>query len=126
MPEVPAPLAYRTFLHLVRNGGILTCLDRASARSCTTPGGSRASGGRGPGRHPDPPGHGNPLEAGLALCVARGRWDKLYLASGDGLVTGLSTGFPLEVLARKSSRRTGVSLPSIRAGRDVRANQGCT
>lgn len=32
VPEVPAPLAYRTFLHLFRNGGILTCLDRASGK----------------------------------------------------------------------------------------------
>jgi outer membrane protein assembly factor BamB len=80
IPEVPSPLLYRGRLFLVRNGGIVTCLDAVTGKVAY-----RARVGA-PGAY-----YASPV-------AADGR---VYLASSEGVVTVISAGKDqLEVLAR--------------------------
>jgi outer membrane protein assembly factor BamB len=79
VPEVPSPLVFGDCVYLLRNGGILTCLDRTSGKVVYR---QRVGAGG--------PYYASPVVAG----------NKLYVTSGDGVVTVLGTGLSLEVLAR--------------------------
>ncbi|HLK63346.1 MAG TPA: PQQ-binding-like beta-propeller repeat protein [Bryobacteraceae bacterium] len=93
IPEVPSPLLYHGRLFLVRNGGIVTCLDAASGKVIW-----RARAGA-PGAY-----YASPI-------AANGR---VYLASSEGVVTVLSAdGASLEVLARNELGDDIVATPAI-------------
>lgn len=93
IPEVPSPLLYQGRLYLVRNGGIVTCLDAATGKVAF-----RARAGA-PG-----PYYASPV-------AATGR---VYLASSEGVVTVISAGKDqLEVLARNQLGEDIVATPAI-------------
>ena len=93
IPEVPSPLLYQGRLFLVRNGGIVTCLDAASGKVLY-----RARAGA-PGAY-----FASPV-------AAAGR---VYLASSEGVVTVIAAGTDqLEVLARNELGEEIVATPAI-------------
>jgi outer membrane protein assembly factor BamB len=93
IPEVPSPLLYRGRLFLVRNGGIVTCLDAVTGRVIY-----RARAGA-PGAY-----YASPV-------AADGR---VYLASSEGVVTVISAARDrLEVLARNELGEDIVATPAI-------------
>ena len=93
IPEVPSPLLYQGRLFLVRNGGIVTCLDRVTGKVAY-----RARAGA-PGAY-----YASPV-------AADGR---VYLASSEGVVTVISAaGDQLEVLARNELGEDIVATPAI-------------
>src|SRR5258706_142676 len=69
IPEIPSPLLYQGRLYLIRNGGVITCLDAATGKIVY-----RARVGA-PG-----PYFASPVEAA----------GRVYLASSDGVVTVLA------------------------------------
>ena len=93
IPEVPSPLLYRGRLYLVRNGGIVTCLDAANGKVTY-----RARAGS-PGAY-----YASPV-------AADGR---IYLASSEGAVTVISAvKDSLEVIARNELGEDIVATPAI-------------
>jgi outer membrane protein assembly factor BamB len=93
IPEVPSPLLYRGRLFLVRNGGIVTCLDAVTGSVIY-----RARAGA-PGAY-----YASPV-------AADGR---VYLASSEGVVTVISAAKDqLEVLARNELDEGIVATPAI-------------
>jgi len=93
IPEVPSPLLYDGRLYLVRNGGIVTCLDAATGKVTY-----RARAGA-PGAY-------------FASPVAAAK--RVYLASGEGVVTVIAAGKEqLEVLARNELGEEIVATPAI-------------
>jgi len=93
IPEVPSPLFYQGRLFLVRNGGIVTCLDAVTGKLIY-----RARVGA-PGAY-----YSSPV-------AADGR---AYLASSEGVVTVISGGKDqLEVLARNELGEDIVATPAI-------------
>ena len=95
IPEVPSPLVYRERVYMVRNGGILTCLDAANGTVLY-----RARVGA-PG-----PYYSSPVVAG----------GKLFLASGEGIVTVLGTGAMLEVIAKNDLSEPVLATPAVSSG----------
>jgi outer membrane protein assembly factor BamB len=95
IPEVPTPIAYQNKIYMVRNGGILTCMDAAT--------GKVAYRGRvgAPG-----PYYSSPVVAG----------DRLIVASGDGVVVVLGTGDHLEVLAKNDLGEAIMATPAVVGG----------
>jgi outer membrane protein assembly factor BamB len=93
IPEVPSPLLYQGRLFLVRNGGIVTCLDAVTGKVIY-----RARAGA-PGAY-----YASPV-------AADGR---VYLASSEGVVTVISAAKDqLEVLARNELGEDIVATPAI-------------
>ena len=93
IPEVPSPLLYQGRLFLVRNGGIVTCLDALTGKVIY-----RARAGA-PGAY-----YASPV-------AAAGR---VYLASSEGVVTVISAAKDqLEVLARNELGEEIVATPAI-------------
>ncbi len=93
IPEVPSPLLYKDRLYLVRNGGVVTCLNAADGKVIY-----RARSGS-PG-----PYFASPI-------AAAGR---VYLASGEGVVTVLAASKDrLEVLAKNDLGEDIVATPAI-------------
>ena len=93
IPEVPSPLLYKGRLFLIRNGGVVTCLDAATGKLIY-----RARNGA-PGAY-----FASPI-------AAAGR---IYLASSEGVVTVLSSdGDQLKVLARDELGEEIVATPAI-------------
>jgi outer membrane protein assembly factor BamB len=93
IPEVPSPLLYQGRLFLVRNGGIVTCLDAATGKVMY-----RARAGA-PGAY-----YASPV-------AANGR---VYLASSEGVVTAISAAKDqLDVLARNELGEDIVATPAI-------------
>jgi outer membrane protein assembly factor BamB len=78
-PEVPSPLYYQGRLYLVRNGGVLTCLDAKTGKEAFP----RARLGDG----------------GMFFASPVAGDGKVYLASDAGVVTVLKAGGRFEVLA---------------------------
>jgi len=98
IPEVPSPLLYNGRIFLVRNGGIVTCLDAATGKVIYR---TRAGA---PG-----PYYASPI-------AAAGR---VYLASSEGVVTVLSSSKDqLDVLARNQLDEGIVATPAI-AGKRI-------
>lgn len=92
IPEVPSPLLYGNRLYLVRNGGILSCLDALSGkllyrRRVGTPG----------------PYYASPV-------AGRGT---IYLASADGVIAVIAPGDELEVIARNDLKEEIFATPAI-------------
>jgi outer membrane protein assembly factor BamB len=95
VPEVPTPLVYQNKIYMVRNGGVLTCMDAATGKVVYR------------GRVGAPgPYFSSPV-------VANGR---LILASGDGVVTVLGTGDHLEVLAKNDFAEEIRATPAVVGG----------
>jgi outer membrane protein assembly factor BamB len=95
IPEVPTPLAYQNRIYIIRNGGILTCMDAVT--------GKLVYRGR--------VGAASPYFA--SPVVANGR---LIVASGDGVVVVLGTGDHLEVLARNDLGEDISATPAVVGG----------
>jgi outer membrane protein assembly factor BamB len=93
IPEVPSPLLYRSRLFLVRNGGIVTCLDPTIGKVIY-----RARAGA--------------PEAYYASPVAAD--GRVYLASSEGVVTVISAAKDqLDVLARNELGEDIVATPAM-------------
>jgi outer membrane protein assembly factor BamB len=93
IPEVPSPLLYNGRLFLIRNGGVVTCLEAGTGRIIY-----RARVGA-PGAY-----FASPV-------AAAGR---VYLASSEGIVTVIPAGRDqLEVLARNEMGEEIVATPAI-------------
>jgi outer membrane protein assembly factor BamB len=93
IPEVPSPLLYQGRLFLIRNGGVVSCLDAATGKIIY-----RARVGA-PGAYFSSP------------IAAAGR---VYLASSEGVVTVISAeGNELKVLARNEVGEEMIATPAI-------------
>ena len=98
IPEVPSPLLYQNRMFLVRNGGVVTCLDAATGKLIY-----RARAGVGG------PYYASPVAAG----------GRVYLTSGEGVVTVIAADKErLEVLARNDLGEEIFSTPAI-VGRTI-------
>jgi outer membrane protein assembly factor BamB len=95
VPEVPSPLLYEQRLYLIRNGGILSCLDAASGKVVYR----NRIGAPGPY-------YSSPI-------VANG---KIYVASGEGTVTVVLPGDELKVAARNNLEEPIYATPAIAGG----------
>lgn len=93
IPEVPSPLLYNGRLYLIRNGGVVTCLDSESGKVIY-----RTRVGA-PGVY-----YASPI-------AAAGR---VYVASGEGVITVLAAGADdLKVLARNDIGEDIVATPAV-------------
>jgi len=93
IPEVPSPLLYKNHLFLMRNGGVLTCLDAATGKLIYR----ARTGATGPY-------FASPVEAG----------GRLYLVSGDGVVTVIAADkSSMQVLAKNELGEDTFSSPAI-------------
>jgi outer membrane protein assembly factor BamB len=98
IPEVPSPLLYKGRLFLVRNGGVVTCLEAATGKLIY-----RARVGTASAYFASP-------------IAADGR---VYLASSDGVVTVLSAdGDQLKILSRNEVGEDMIATPAI-AGNSI-------
>jgi len=95
IPEVPSPLVYDGRVYMVRNGGILTCVNAQTGSVLY-----RARIGAG----------GAYFSSPIAIN------GKIYVASGEGTVVVLAGGDKLEVLARNDLREEIFSTPAVAAG----------
>jgi outer membrane protein assembly factor BamB len=95
IPEVPSPLLYDGRLYMVRNGGIVTCVNAESGSVLY-----RARIGAG----------GAYFSSPIAIN------GKVYVASGEGTLVVLAGGDKLEVLARNDLREEVYSTPAAVAG----------
>ena len=92
IPEVPSPLCDGRYIYLVKNGGVLTCLD---LRTGTRVYRMRT---RGRGTH-----YASPLIAG----------DKLFTSAGDGRISVITLGPEAEVLATNDMEDGVYATPAI-------------
>jgi outer membrane protein assembly factor BamB len=95
IPEVPTPIAYQNRIYMIRNGGVLTCVDAATGHVVYR-GRVGASG----------PYFSSPVIAG----------GRLLVASGDGVVSVLGLGDDLQVLARNDLGETVMATPAVVGG----------
>lgn len=95
IPEVPSPLAYGGRVYMVRNGGILSCLEAASGKLLFR---SRLEA---PGSY-----YSSPV----------GSDGKVYAASQEGRIVALAIGDRLEVLARNDLGEPVFATPAIAGG----------
>jgi outer membrane protein assembly factor BamB len=95
IPEVPSPLVYQNRVYLVRNGGIVSCLDATTGKLVY-----RARLGAGG------PYYSSPIEAG----------NRLIVASGDGTVVVFTAGDTLDVLARNDLGEPIFATPAVSNG----------
>jgi outer membrane protein assembly factor BamB len=92
IPEVPSPLAHQGRIYLVKNGGIVSCVDAESGELVyreRVP----ASGSY----------YASPILVG----------DRIYLASGQGVITVLQTGDKLDVLAINDLNERILATPAV-------------
>jgi outer membrane protein assembly factor BamB len=95
IPEVPTPIAYQNHVYMIRNGGILTCMDTATGQIIYR------------GRIGAPgPYFSSPVIAG----------GRLIVTSGDGVVVELGLGDHLEVLAKNDLGETIMATPAVVGG----------
>jgi outer membrane protein assembly factor BamB len=93
IPEVPSPLLYNGRLYLIRNGGVLTCLDASTGKLIYR---SRV---------------GSPGVYYASPVAAAGR---VYVESGEGVVTVIAAGKDdLQILARNQIGEDIVATPAI-------------
>ena len=95
IPEVPTPLAYQNKIYMIRNGGILTCMDAASGNVLYR----ERVGAPGPY-------FSSPIAAN----------DRLIVASADGVVTVLGTGAKFGVLAKNDLGEEIRATPAVVGG----------
>jgi outer membrane protein assembly factor BamB len=92
---VPSPLVYQNRVYLMRNGGIVSCLDATTGKLVY-----RARLGAGG------PYYSSPIEAG----------NRLIVASGDGTVVVFTAGDTLDVLARNDLGEPIFATPAVSNG----------
>jgi outer membrane protein assembly factor BamB len=92
IPEVPSPIVYENRVYLVRNGGIVTCLDATSGKLV----------------YRERLGAGGPYFA--SPVAGNGR---LIVASGDGVISVFPAGDALQVLARNDFGESIFASPAI-------------
>jgi outer membrane protein assembly factor BamB len=92
IPEVPSPLAHQGRIYMVKNGGIVSCLDADSGEQLYR---ERLSA---PGSY-----YASPIAVG----------DKIYLASLEGVVTVLKASDELDVLARNDLSERIMATPAV-------------
>ncbi len=96
VPEVPSPLYYRGRVYMVRDGGIVSCLDAATGklvyRERLGPGG-----------------------AYFASPIAGD--GKVYAASGRGVVVVIAAGDKFEILARNDFKEAILASPAVADGK---------
>ena len=95
IPEVPSPLLSGGRLYMVRNGGIVTCVNAQSGAVLFR---SRIGAGG--------PYYSSPIAVN----------GKIYIASGEGTVVVLSDGDKFEVLARNDLQEEIFATPAAAAG----------
>jgi outer membrane protein assembly factor BamB len=95
IPEVPTPIAYQNRVYMIRNGGIVTSTDAAT--------GQVVYRGR----------IGVPGPYFSSPVIAGGRF---YVASGDGVVSVLSLGDHLDVLAKNDLGEAVMATPAVVGG----------
>ena len=95
IPEVPSPLTDGTYVYLVKNGGILTCLELKTGKSVY----QMRTGGR--GTH-----YASPL-------IADG---KLFSIAGNGRITVLTLGPNPKILATNDMKEKVYATPAIVEG----------
>jgi outer membrane protein assembly factor BamB len=95
IPEVPTPLAYQNRVYMIRNGGIMTCVDAATGKLVY-----RARVGA-PGPYFSSP------------VAANGR---VIVASGDGVVSVVGPGDHLDVLASNDLGEDIFATPAVVGG----------
>ena len=91
-PEVPSPLSYRGRVYMVRNGGILTSVDAATGRVVYR--GRVGAGG---------PYYASPVAVG----------NRVFLTSGDGVVSVLEIGDELKIIARNDLGEAIFASPAV-------------
>jgi len=92
LPYVPSPLVYQDLLYMVKNGGILTCLEAASGRMLKQ---VRLAG------------NDNYYSSPVAGD------GKLYLASEHGVVSVLRAGAKCELISSRDFQERTVATPVI-------------
>jgi outer membrane protein assembly factor BamB len=95
IPEVPSPLVYQSRVYMIRNGGIITCMDATTGKVLYR----ERIGAPGPY-------YASPV-------ASNGR---LVIASGDGIVSTLKAGDRLEVLARNDLGEAILASPALANG----------
>jgi outer membrane protein assembly factor BamB len=95
VPEAPSPLLHDGRLYMVRNGGILSCVEAQSGKVLYR---SRLGAGG--------PYYSSPIAAG----------GKIYISSGEGTVVVLASGDKLEVLARNDLGEEIFATPAVAQG----------
>ena len=95
IPEVPSPLVYGDYVYFVKNGGLLTCLNRETGRRVYQ---ERTSG---KGTH-----YASPVIAG----------DHLYTFAGDGTITVVPLGPEFEIAATNQMDDSVYASPAIADG----------
>jgi outer membrane protein assembly factor BamB len=95
IPEVPSPLVYQNRVYMVRNGGIVSCLDATTGKLMY-----RARLGAGG------PYYSSPIEAG----------NRLITASGEGTVVVFAAGDTLDVLGRNDLGEPIYATPAVSNG----------
>ena len=96
LPEVPSPLCYRGRLYLVRDGGVMSCLDAKTGKLM----------------------YRERLKAAGPYFASPVAGDgKIYVASRDGVVVVLAAGDKLDVLARVNLGESIAATPALVDGR---------
>jgi outer membrane protein assembly factor BamB len=92
VPEVPSPLHYMGRVYMVKNGGIVSCMDRESGRLLYR---KRLSA--------TGPYYSSPIAAG----------EKIYFSSGEGKVTVMASGDRPQILAQNDLSDAVFATPAI-------------
>jgi outer membrane protein assembly factor BamB len=92
VPEVPSPLYYNGHVYMVKNGGIISCMNAENGKLLFR----KRLGAFGPY-------YSSPV-------CANG---KIYIASGKGIITVFSAGDHLQILARNNLREPIFATPAI-------------
>jgi outer membrane protein assembly factor BamB len=96
VPECPSPLLHEGRIHMVKNGGLITCLDAKTGEV----------------KYQGRLGAGGPYYASMVTGDG-----KIYASSARGVVTVLKLGDKLEVLARNDLKERIMASPAIVDGR---------
>ena len=91
VPEVPSPIYYKDCVYMIKNGGIITCVDAKSGRILYR----ERLGVSGPY-------FASPIVAN----------DNIYIPSSKGIVTVIKAGNQLEVLARNDLKERIFATPA--------------
>jgi len=92
VPEVPSPLYYEGRVYMIKNGGIVSCMDTKTGRLLYR----ERLGATG-------------LYCSSPICAD----GKIYIASAKGLVTVFATGDTLRVLARNDLKEPVYATPAV-------------
>ena len=96
VPECPSPLYYQGNVYVVKNGGIISCLDAETGKL----------------KYRERLNSGGPYYASLVVCNG-----KIYAASARGVVTVFRAGDKLEILARSNLKERIMATPALVDGK---------